>query len=293
MCSNFSSLILTGIPPEGIRQRRKWAMRGMRRNLLTGLCMAAVAMAAGGQKKAQTVTSQISAQEFRYEVVSIRPNKSGATTSMIAAPENAFRMTNMPLSWLVQSAYMVWQENEVIGLPKWAESDRYDVEAKIDEETVTALKKLPKDERKQQTRQMTLAILEERCHFKAHVEKRVVPAYDLVVDAGGVKMKETAAEAKPSGWFGRGETRATGIQTSDLASSLSGAVGRRIIDKTGLGEKRFDVEIKWTPDEQQGTPEAEPSIYAVLREQLGLKLVPSKTVVGVVVVERMERPSEN
>jgi uncharacterized protein (TIGR03435 family) len=275
-------------------------LRQMKLGVGMGLCVAALVVAvAGAQESAQAAPVQTAAQgkaevkEFRYEVVSIHPNKSGATASMIGAPGNAYRMTNTPLDTLVRNAYMVWQENELIGLPKWAESDRYDVQAKMDDETAEALKKLSKDERNRQARQMLLAILEERCHFKAHVEKRTAPAYDLVVDAGGVKMKEMAAGAKPSGRFGRGEIQATGIQTWNLAFSLSGAVGRRIIDKTGLGEKRFDVELKWTPDDQQGTADAGPSIYAALKEQLGLKLVPSKTEVEVVVVDRMERPTEN
>jgi uncharacterized protein (TIGR03435 family) len=285
------------------------AILGLRKMKLCagmGLCVAALVVAmAGAQESAKPAQAagaapvQTAAQgkaevkDFRYEVVSIRPSDPKATTSMMATPANEFRMTNMPLNSLVRGAYSVVMESDIVGLPKWAESDRYDVQAKMDDETVEALKKLSRAERNRQQRQMMLAVLEERCHFKAHLEKRVVPAYDLVVDAGGVKMKEMAAGAKPSGRYSSGKIEATGETAEGLAFSLSGTVGRRIIDKTGLGNKRFDVELKWTPDDQQGTADAGPSIYAALKEQLGLKLVPSKTEVEVVVVERMERPTEN
>jgi uncharacterized protein (TIGR03435 family) len=66
-----------------------------------------------------------------------------------------------------------------------------------------------------------------------------------------------------------------------------------VIDKTGLGEKKFDMALKWTPDEQRGTEEAGPSVFAAIEEQLGLKLVSAKGPVEVIVIDRMEKPEAN
>jgi uncharacterized protein (TIGR03435 family) len=65
------------------------------------------------------------------------------------------------------------------------------------------------------------------------------------------------------------------------------------MDKTGLGDKKFDFTLKWTPDDQHGTADAGPSIYTALEEQLGLKLVAAHGPVETVVVDQMEKPSPN
>ena len=62
-----------------------------------------------------------------------------------------------------------------------------------------------------------------------------------------------------------------------------------IIDKTGLTGK-YDVELTWAPNNE---PDAGPSIFTAIQEQLGLKLESSKAPVDVVVIDHLERPSEN
>jgi len=86
-------------------------------------------------------------------------------------------------------------------------------------------------------------------------------------------------------------------------------LGRTVIDKTGLTGK-YDFELKWTPDPGQPTaqpfgpppPGVElppppdpngPSIFTALQEQLGLRLESQKAPVETLVIDRVERPSEN
>ena len=68
------------------------------------------------------------------------------------------------------------------------------------------------------------------------------------------------------------------------------------MDKTGLGEKKFDFELQWTPDNRRAadtSSDAFPDFFTALEEQLGLKLVPSKGPVDVIVVDHIEKPSAN
>jgi uncharacterized protein (TIGR03435 family) len=74
--------------------------------------------------------------------------------------------------------------------------------------------------------------------------------------------------------------------------STTNLVGRIVVDKTGLSGN-YDIELKWTPDDQQGTPDAGPTLFTALEEQLGLKLVPAKGPVDTFVVDHVEKPSEN
>jgi uncharacterized protein (TIGR03435 family) len=71
-----------------------------------------------------------------------------------------------------------------------------------------------------------------------------------------------------------------------------GLVDRTVIDKTGL-TGNYDIDLKWTPDDQQGTPDAGPTLFTALEEQLSLKLVPSKDPVDTFVVDHAEKPTEN
>jgi uncharacterized protein (TIGR03435 family) len=65
------------------------------------------------------------------------------------------------------------------------------------------------------------------------------------------------------------------------------------VDKTGLGDKKFDFELKWTPDDRSLADDSAPSLLTALEEQLGLKLVPARGPVEVLIIDHMERPSPN
>jgi uncharacterized protein (TIGR03435 family) len=85
------------------------------------------------------------------------------------------------------------------------------------------------------------------------------------------------------------------IRTGPIATfvfALSDNLSRTVVDKTGL-TGNFDIDLKWTPDDQQGTPDAGPTLFTALEEQLGLKLVPAKGPVDTFVVDHVERPTEN
>jgi uncharacterized protein (TIGR03435 family) len=79
-----------------------------------------------------------------------------------------------------------------------------------------------------------------------------------------------------------------------LAEGLSGVVGRTIVNETGL-TGNYTFGLQWTPEAMEsGDPEATPgTIFTALQEQLGLKLNSRRLPVEVVVIERLERPTEN
>ena len=77
-----------------------------------------------------------------------------------------------------------------------------------------------------------------------------------------------------------------------LAFCLSDVLRRTVVDKTGLSGN-FDITLKWTPDDQQGKPDAGPTLFTALAEQLGLKLDVAKGPVNTLVVDHVEKPSEN
>ena len=84
-----------------------------------------------------------------------------------------------------------------------------------------------------------------------------------------------------------------------LARTVSNQAGRIVVDTTGL-LGGFDLELEFTPDPSAagGQPAAVsdtnlPSLFTALEEQLGLKLVPERRPVEVLVIDRVERPTDN
>jgi uncharacterized protein (TIGR03435 family) len=75
-----------------------------------------------------------------------------------------------------------------------------------------------------------------------------------------------------------------------------------VVDQTGLKD-RYDFDLKWTPDEMQSNVQvpaqsrddanAPPGLYTAIHEQLGLRIVPTKAPVEVLVIDHLEKPSEN
>jgi uncharacterized protein (TIGR03435 family) len=182
--------------------------------------------------------------------------------------------------------------HQVIGFPRWAETDRYGLAADIDREKFEAFKTLPVDEQLRQQRLMTQAVLADRYHLKAHYETREVPVYELVVANGGPKLREQVLEFHPGSSFFRPRNWWGSYGTmEDLASKLAGPTGGVVIDKTGLGTKTFWYKLKWTSDSQSGMAGGALSIFTALEEQLGLKLVPATDPVEVLVIDHIEKPA--
>lgn len=164
-------------------------------------------------------------------------------------------------------------------MPGWTDSDPYDIEAKADADTAAAWKTLTYKDRWKQEEPTLQSLLAERSQLKVHYETRDLPVYDLVIAKGGIKMREAPADGKDSESMGGGRMTPRGLSMDSLEFGLSGQVGRMIIDKTDLTGRKFDFELKWTPDNQRAadaSPDAGPDLFTALEEQLGLRLVPSR-----------------
>lgn len=231
-----------------------------------------------------------------YDIVSIRPTKTGNSGGMATLPDG-FEWRNATLSQLVRGAFGIVMDSQISGLPSWTGSDSYDIVAKVDGATAERWKKLTPKERWAQEQPMMQAILADRCQFRAHQETKVLPDYDLVIAKGGLKIKEALPNESPrEEMTDAGKMTVQAMPIDVIEYAFAGSIGRLIVDKTRLGAWKFDFELTWTPDDQPVTDDssdAAPSLFTALREQLGLRLVPSKAPVQILVVDHMERPSPN
>lgn len=249
-----------------------------------------------------------SAKASAFEVVSIKPANPDEHSSGWKDLPDGLDFTNGSLVWLIYDAYGISSDDQISGLPEWVKTDRYNVSARVDEHTVEAWKKLSEQDRHKQQQLMLQAVFADRCRLKLRREIKELPVYDLVVAKGGPKMKEAPADEKNSVSLtttsafsptGLGieytiDDSSRAVTALGLAQYLPHYAGRIVVDKTGLGDKRFDFELKWSssqeaPADSGGTA---PSLFKAI-EELGLKLEPAKEPVDTFVVEHIERPSTN
>jgi uncharacterized protein (TIGR03435 family) len=235
-----------------------------------------------------------------FDVVSIRVNNSGAHAVMLDSEKNSFTATNVTLMTMLDLAYGM-KSDLVFGAPGWAGSTRYDIQAKVLDADGIDLEALSDKDLQPILRTM----LVDRFQLKVHTDTKTLPLYELVVAKVGPKLKASPAttvdgnEAPHDGstTVRHGEISGTGVTMARVSSLLSDAVRRTVVDKTGL-PGNYDVALKWTPDEDAakdaGAPaDAPPSIFIAVQEQLGLKLQAGKGPVHTLIVDHIERPSEN
>jgi uncharacterized protein (TIGR03435 family) len=139
---------------------------------------------------------------------------------------------------------------------------------------------------------MLQALLADRFKLKIHHETKEQAVYALVVAKGGFKMKTSPADAPSMSTGSNGRYTATAMAIGGLMGGLMGSVDRFIVDKTGLTGS-YNFTLKWTPDGQEETVESGPPLFTALQEQLGLKLELAKAPIDTIVVDHIEKPSEN
>ena len=277
------------------------------------LCFAgAVAIAVPAQEKDAT-----------FEVASVKPNKSGDSNGMLRMlPGGRVSASNMPIRPIITFAYQLAQY-QLVGGPGWLTTDRYDLVAKMEGDPGPVF--APSGTAPNPMQLALRNLLEDRFKLKVHRETRDMDIYALVMaKPGGVpgpSLKPTTQDcaaaaaaaqrgAPPSSAAtgvpfcgiqgGPGRIRFGGLPASALAQAFSGPAGRMVVERTGLTgawdfELTYAAEGRGAPggaDAAPADPNA-PSLFTAIQEQLGLKLESTKGPVDVLVIDSVERPTEN
>ena len=220
----------------------------------------------------------------RFDAVSIKPNRSGLPNSDTNTTPGRLSLINAtPLSLLFRAFGVLGPQ--IIGAPGWVSTERYDVVA------VTGGADRLTDKERQPFIQ---AMLAERWNLRFHRETRQMGVYSLQIDKNGPKLRTYAGTGeyamKVTAGNGRRILNSTKGNIPRLAEILSGATGKIVMNETALtGE--YDFTLEWVQD--LDSEAAGPSLTTALREQLGLRLDPANRAVEVIVIDGIDRPSEN
>ncbi len=245
----------------------------------------------------------------KFGNVSVRPHPpepDGVNRSkiMLSLEDASFTAADVTPQTLVQVAYHA-QHTEIAGAPGWFSSQKYDIDAKVDQSMAEEIARLTEDQRGALGVRMLRQLLTDQFKLSLHQESRDLPVYELVIAQGGAKVQRTygrtaAMHTNPGGLISQGTPLAL------LAAQLSQHLGRTVLDKTGL-EGTYSYTLRWTPDSEEQmrlrdqeptTPQTRsdgsaPPLLTAVQEQLGLKLQPKTDRVQVLVIDHAEQPDQN
>jgi uncharacterized protein (TIGR03435 family) len=142
------------------------------------------------------------------------------------------------------------------------------------------------------------SLLADRFQLKFHHESKEVPAYALTVVKGKFKLQpaaDTGACGTSSNGDGNGrKLTATCIDMKRFASFLARVLRQPVFDQTAI-QGLYSFGLQWATDDlvNGGNSSQLDSLFAALRDQLGLRLEPKRTPMDIIVVDRAERPSDN
>jgi uncharacterized protein (TIGR03435 family) len=217
-----------------------------------------------------------------FDVATVKPtpleNTGDAQPSIVMfMAGGSFRRTNSTLRTLVRTAYNI-QEFQVVGGPRWGDSNRYDIEAKAG-----------RDATRDEMLHMLQSLLAERFKLRLHREMKQGPTYELVTVKSGSKLKTAPESTSANVRIGQYAGNRT---TAQLAAYLAGILGRPVVNRSGL-DGIFDMNLQFPePYTGFGDPNG-PSVFTALQEQMGLRLQNATGEIETYVIDDAQLPSEN
>jgi uncharacterized protein (TIGR03435 family) len=239
-----------------------------------------------------------------FEVATIKPSDPSRPGWGITVDRSGVLHTlNTTLNDLIKFAYDM-HPNQVVGAPAWADSEKFDIEAKPDKPGMPTVR---------QMKMMLQKLLADRFSLTSHNDKREMSAYAITVAKSGVKIKKEENATLPLPGFGGQPQRGFNTNNATLTEFASVMQAQfmdlPVIDQTGLGNTRYTFAVKFTPDpgmrpfgaaarppEAQpaaADPDAPPDLFTAMEQQLGLHMQKAKAPVEVMVIDKVEKPSAN
>jgi uncharacterized protein (TIGR03435 family) len=241
-------------------------------------------------------SGSIAQTRVTFDVTSVKLNRSGAGSFGNHFDSSRVTYTNVSVRELIgQVCRANGPFSQMLGGPGWSGSDRWDIIGTTPD---------PQDGKSHRAllEAMMCSLLEDRFQLVFHYESRMLPSYELVVAKGGSKMKGLAESETVGRGLRVSERELSGVSNMrDLAHNLRAPLHQVVTDHTELAGF-YEFSLKYSSDGLDASPQGDPaavpdpirpSLFTAVQEQLGLKLVPQKTPQNVMVIDHVERPSEN
>jgi uncharacterized protein (TIGR03435 family) len=236
--------------------------------------------------------------DLRFEVASLKPSNGKEQGYAIrpAPGGQRYEARNCPINVMIQVGYYVKAE-QIVGGPSWLGTERFDMDAKAEKPSST-----------DELHVMLMNMLVDRLHLAFHREKREMPIYALTVSKGGAKLKPHQAANSGEPWIDQTQEKllhvkmaATAVTLDYFAFRLS--LDRPVVNLTNL-PGGYDFNLEYTQELPLGFPPggringeepdtSGPTVFDALKQQLGLELKAQRGLAEVIVIDHVERPTEN
>ena len=224
---------------------------------------------------------------LQFEAASIKPAARDSRDRSIYDGRGMWKVRNLDVRSLIESAYDVLHE-QIVSAPSWIDSERYDIDARCEE--IPELSTAAVTER---NLVRFRALLEDRFQLKAHRETRESQTYILVAPKWSGKLKPAQVVRDHYRRRGNsGHTEWEGASMEDLARFIAREVQKPVTNQTGI-EGQYDFFLDFDRPEEAIRDGGKPSLFSALPDQLGLKLQSRKAPVEFLVIDHIERPTEN
>jgi uncharacterized protein (TIGR03435 family) len=237
---------------------------------------------------------------LRFEVASLAPSAPGGRGGGIrpSAGGDRYVANNVSLRLMLMVAYRL-KTDQVVGGPSWMDTDTFDMNAKAERPSSV-----------EELHTMLQNLLADRFKLQFHREKNVLPIYALTVDKSGSKLTPHEAQSAGEPWIEQAIERIVSVKLTAkfcsmdyFAWRLSQLLDRPVADNTNL-KGGYDFTLAYTRELPPGIPEGAqlngtpidtsgPTIFAAIRQQLGLRLDREKGPVETLVIDHAEKPGAN
>ena len=259
-----------------------------------------------------------------FAVVSVAPSKPSEEDSNSGSNDDTYHARRTTIKEVLTYAFGIGYDGEMIKPPTWVSNERFDITGKLDEEQIAAFREMSRNIREEQMRLMVQSLLQERFRLVYHFETRELPVYRLQIAKGGFKCSaDPAAPAAipdmsrprfrwssapappppPPDWHPPSPAEQQRLQQNMhmhtrgwpfwlIVASISHQSelgGKPVLDDTGL-DGPYECDLQWSREGSGGTGQ---DFFPAVRDQLGLRLQPSRGVIEVLVVDSIDRPSPN
>jgi uncharacterized protein (TIGR03435 family) len=209
---------------------------------------------------------------------------------------------SMTLKNYIMTAYNV-KDFQVTGGPNWIDDTTYDILGKLERvpespsENTAGTRRAVSATGEEQLHIALQSLLADRFQLKFHQESKDMPAYVLTPVKGKFKLHPVPDSGEcgtSSNGDGNGyKLTATCIDMKRFVNVLARRLRQPVSDETAL-QGLYSFGLQWTTgDLGTGGPSQLDSLFAALRDQLGLRLESKKTPTDIIAVDRAERPSDN
>jgi len=237
--------------------------------------------------------------ELAFDVASIKPSAPGTREGFMIQPGGRLVANGVSLKLLIGLAWHL--HFPMVGLDGWAANDSWNIEAKA--EGISDLPAFTPPNIPEAIAARLRSLLQERFSLKTHSEMRTQQVYRLSVSQTGSRLEvvEPGSSVVTSFRAGPGAIIGSKANMEQFITILSRYMDRPVIDKTGL-TGLFNAKLQFAPEsaprQLSGSPgeasaSSDPSVFTAIQEQLGLKLEAAQEAVEILVVDHVERPSEN